>query len=79
MQMLFDEFCDAALYAVHYIIKNNIPSLNLYNLYGDDGDKFMVGGLFVRHAKNWFVNGMKLSEDDPRVVKGISGTNLDVN
>jgi hypothetical protein len=76
---LYDEFQDAALYAVHFIVKNNIASLNLYNLYGDDGDKFMTGGLLVRRAKNWLVYGKHLSEEDSRVVKGAAALNLDVN
>lgn len=77
--LLYDEFIDAALYAVHFIIKNSIPSLNLYNLYGDDGDKFMVGGLLIRRAKNWTVYGKVLNEEDPRIVKGGPAMNLDVN
>ena len=39
----------------------------------------MAGGLFIRRAKNWLVNGKYLSEDDPRVIKGSAGLNLDVN
>ena len=77
--LLCDEFNDAALYAVHYIVKNEVPSLNLYNIYGDEGDKFMVGGLLVRKAKNWLVHGKHLSEADPKVVKGLTGMNIDIN
>ena len=66
------------MYAVHYIIKNQCPSLNLDNLLGDDGEKYMVGGIFVRRAKNWSINGKYLSEDEPRVMKGSAGTRIDV-
>ena len=38
----------------------------------------MVGGVFVRRAKNWSVNGKRLSEDEPRVMKGSAGTRIDV-
>lgn len=63
MNAISDDFADSALAAVHFIVKKNVASLNLYNLYGDGGDKFMVGGLFVRRAKNWRVCGKLLSED----------------
>ena len=79
MNTLYDEFLDASLYAVHFIVKNHVASLNLYNLYGDDGDKFMAGGLLVRRAKNWNVYGKWLSEEDPRIIKGSAGVNMDVN
>ena len=65
---------DAALYVVNYIIKNNIPSLNLLNLMGDGGDKFMVGGLFVRRAKDWLIAGKHLTDDLPQV-----GASVNVN
>ena len=39
----------------------------------------MVGGVFVRRAKNWMVNGKHLSEEEPRVMKGSAGTRIDVN
>ena len=79
MNVVSDDFIDSALAAVHFIVKRNVASLNLFNLYGDGGDKFMVGGLFVRRAKNWRVCGKLLSEDQPQVVKGAAGTNIDVN
>ena len=59
--LLFEDFKDASLYAVHYIRKTNAPSLNLFNLYGDGGEKFMAGGVLVRRAKNWVVAGKNLS------------------
>ena len=61
MNLLMDEFRDAALYAVHFIVKNHVAALNLYNIYGDDGDKFMAGGLLIRRAKDWYVNGKHIS------------------
>ena len=79
MNAISEDFIDSALAAVHFIIKKNAASLNLYNLYGDGGDKFMVGGLLVRRAKNWRVCGKLLSEDQPQVVKGAAGTSVDVN
>jgi len=42
---------------VHCIIKKNPTPLNLFNLYGDDGDKFVVGGILIRRAKDWTICG----------------------
>lgn len=58
---IVEAFKDAALYSVHYILNNYSASLNLYNLYGDDGEKFIAGGLLIRRAKDWMVSGMILS------------------
>lgn len=54
---LLDEFRKASMYAVHMIVKKNPTPLNLFNLYGDDGDKYVVGGIFVRRAKGWTICG----------------------
>jgi hypothetical protein len=35
----------------------------MFNIYGDEGEKFIVGGLFVRKAQNWIVCGRSISED----------------
>ena len=76
---LYTEFVDAALYAVHFIIKNETPDINIDNLMGDEGSKFMVGGLFVRRAKSWMVCGKILDEKEPRIIKGSAGAHIDVN
>lgn len=54
---LADDFRKASLYAVHLIVKKNPTPLNLFNLYGDDGDKYVVGGILVRRAKDWTICG----------------------
>ena len=56
------EFREAALYAVHLIVKRSPTSLNLLNLYGDEGDKYIIGGILVRRAKDWNVDGVSFSE-----------------
>jgi hypothetical protein len=43
-------------------VKKNPTPLNLFNLYGDDGDKYIVGGILVRRAKGWTICGSSLSE-----------------
>jgi hypothetical protein len=53
------------VYVVHYIIKSNLPGLNLLNVGGDGREKFMAGGLFVRRAKDWVITGKNLSDDMP--------------
>lgn len=79
LNVLMDEFKDAALYVVHFIVKNHVAALNLYNLYGDDGDKFMTGGLMIRRAKDWYFLGKHISLTDPKIVKGSTGANVDIN
>ncbi len=37
------------------IVKKNPTPLNLFNLYGDDGDKYVIGGIFIRRVKGWTV------------------------
>lgn len=59
---LCEDFRKASLYAVHLIVKKNPTPLNLFNLYGDDGDKFVVGGILVRRAKDWMVCGQPFTE-----------------
>jgi hypothetical protein len=59
---LAEEFRRASLYAVHCIIKKNPTPLNLFNLYGDEGDKFVIGGILVRRAKDWTVCGQPFTE-----------------
>lgn len=44
------------------IVKKNPTPLNLFNLYGDDGDKFVVGGILVRRAKDWTICGQPFTE-----------------
>jgi hypothetical protein len=59
---LAEDFRKASLYCVHLVLKKSPPPLNLFNLYGDDGDKFIMGGILVRRAKNWTVCGQSFSE-----------------
>ena len=54
---LSNDFKKACLYAVHLIVKKNPTPLNLYNLYGDDGDKYVLGGILIRRAKDWTICG----------------------
>jgi hypothetical protein len=54
---LMDDFKQASLYAVHMIVTKNPTPLNLFNLYGDDGDKFIIGGILIRKAKGWTICG----------------------
>ena len=54
---LMDDFKQAALYAVHMIVQKNPTPLNLFNLYGDDGEKYAIGGMMLRRAKGWTVCG----------------------
>lgn len=54
---LSEEFKKSSLYAVQCIIKKNPTPLNLFNLYGDDGDKFVVGGILIRRSKDWMICG----------------------
>jgi hypothetical protein len=59
---LCEDFKKAALYSVHLIVKKNPTPLNLYNLYGDDGDKYVVGGILIRRAKDWTICGQPFTE-----------------
>lgn len=59
---LCEEFKKASLYAVHCIIKKNPTPLNLFNLYGDEGDKFVIGGILIRRAKDWTICGHAFTE-----------------
>ena len=73
---LCEDFKKASLYAVHLIVKKGPTPLNLFNLYGDDGDKFVVGGILVRRAKDWTVCGQPFTEQSRMhtTVIGASGT-----
>lgn len=57
-----EEFKRACLYAVHVIVKKNPTPLNLFNLYGDDGDKFVIGGILIRRAKDWTICGQPFTD-----------------
>ena len=54
---LLTDFKKAACYAVHSVCKRNPTPLNLHNLLGDGGEKYMVGGIFLRKAEGWTVMG----------------------
>ena len=56
-QRLLSDFKKASVYAVHAICKRNPTPLNLHNLLGDGGAKYVVGGIFIRRAQGWTVNG----------------------
>jgi hypothetical protein len=47
------------VYACHMIIKKNPPPLNMFNLMGDEGEKFVVGGILVHKARDWTVCGQQ--------------------
>lgn len=47
---------------MHMIVKKNPTPLNLFNLYGDDGDKYVVGGILIRRAKDWTICGQPFTE-----------------
>ena len=47
---LANDFRIASVYACHCIIKKNPTPLNLFNLVGDEGEKYVVGGIYVRRA-----------------------------
>jgi hypothetical protein len=53
------DFEVASVYAVHSIVKNSPAPLNLLNLLGDGGDKYIVGGIFIRRASGWTVCGQQ--------------------
>jgi hypothetical protein len=72
--ILYEGFLDAALYVVHYIVKKNLPGLNLLNLAGDGGEKFMAGGLSARRAKDWLICGKNLTDEMP-----MGGSTINVN
>ena len=72
--LLYESFLDAALYVVHYIVKTNLPGLNLMNLGGDGGEKFVTGGLYVRRAKDWLIANKHLSDEMP-----MAGSTVNVN
>lgn len=59
---LQSDFNRASLQAVHQVVKKNPAPLNLFNIYGDDGDKYIVGGILVRRAKGWTICGSTLSD-----------------
>lgn len=79
LEEMHRDFVDASVHAVHYVVKSKVPSLNLFNLYGDGADKFMAGGLFIRRAKNWVVKGRSLSSESALVIQGSNSSGLDVN
>ena len=58
---LLTDFKKASVYAVHAICKRNPTPLNLHNLLGEGGEKFVVGGIFLRKAQGWTVSGQQFS------------------
>ena len=54
---LLGDFKVASVYAVHAIIKKAPAPLNLLNLLGDGGEKYVVGGIYLRRAQGWTVCG----------------------
>ena len=58
---LLTEFKRSSVYAVHAICKRNPTPLNLHNLLGDGGEKYIVGGIFLRRAQGWTVGGQQFS------------------
>jgi len=66
LNKLMDDFKQASMYAVHLIVQKNPTPLNLFNLYGDDGDKFIIGGLMIRKARGWTICGSQASGDNSK-------------
>ena len=60
---LMDDFKQASLYAVHCVVRKDPAPLNLFNLYGDDGEKYVVGGILIRRAKGWTICGTTGSDE----------------
>ena len=58
---LLSDFKRASVYAVHAICKRNPTPLNLHNLLGEGGEKYIVGGIFLRRAQGWTVSGQQFS------------------
>ena len=54
---LLNDFKKASVYAVHAVCKRNPAPLNLHNLLGDGGEKYVVGGIFLRRCAGWTVGG----------------------
>lgn len=54
---LAQEFKRSAVHAVHCAVKRQAQILNLHTLLGDEGEKFMVGGIFIRQARDWLFDG----------------------
>ena len=54
-----DDFKVASVYAVHAIMKKAPTPLNLLNLLGDGGEKYVVGGIYIRKAQGWTVCGQQ--------------------
>lgn len=51
---------------MHSVCKRNPTPLNLHNLLGDGGDKYVVGGIFLRRAQGWTVSGQQFSQFEVR-------------
>lgn len=56
---LLTDFKRASVYAVHTVLKRNPIPLNLHNLLGEGGEKYVVGGIFLRRAQGWTVSGQQ--------------------
>ena len=56
---LIDDFKVASVYAVHAIVKKAPAPLNLLNLLGEGGEKYVVGGIYLRRAQGWTVCGQQ--------------------
>ena len=41
------------MYAVHCVMTKLVNSLSLHNLFGEEGDKWVTGGILVRRASGW--------------------------
>ena len=46
------------------MMRSNATPFNLFNLYGDEGDKFVAAGLFLRRAKGWTMLGGSVPDGD---------------
>ena len=58
---------------MHVISKRSPAPLNLHNVLGDGGDKYVVGGIFLRRAQGWTVAGQQFSRFEVLDDGGIGG------
>ena len=78
------DFKKASVYAVHAICKRNPTPLNLHNVLGDGGAKYVVGGILVRRAQGWTVSGqqfqrLEVQEDNNNLDNFGSSINSDLS
>ena len=61
------------------ICKRSPAPLNLHNVLGDGGDKFVVGGIYIRRAQGWTVAGQQFSRFEVLDDTAMSGLGQAIN